>query len=134
MSKPVVLSLVARGTPEFPRYLIGNQFGQVWTGEGWSPDEDEGLLYGNNGEAAKEVQRLLLTDYADKPVRRFRAPIYLDLFAEAAVSEHDLKAWLVRVARLLMDTPVHGNGPIEDTLGLCRVAWDELEELKEGEQ
>src|SRR4051812_40388759 len=101
MSRPVILSLVAKGPPEFPRYLISNPSGQVWTGEGWSPDEDEGLLYGDNSDAAKEVQRLLMTEYADKPVRRFRAPIYLDLFADEAVSEHDLKAWLVKVSRLL---------------------------------
>lgn len=127
--RPIVLSLVSRGSPEFPRYAIADQFLRYWTGETWSDDEDHGLLFADPNTACDEMQKLLMVDYMDKPVRRFRAPIYVDLYTANDVTLRDLKDWLFKVSRLLIDSPKHGNGPVEGSLGLCQIDWSELEEV-----
>ena len=129
--QPIILSVHRAGTPQFPRYFISDQYKRVWTGEGWSEDEKDGLLYGNSPEACNEVQRLLMLDYMDKPVRRFRAPVYVDLFTDKPLTKQEIARWLVKVSRLLIDSPQHGNGPLSGTLGLVRIEWSEMKEIKE---
>lgn len=128
--RPIILSVHRAGTPEFPRYFISDQFKRVWTGEGWSASERDGLLYDDSNAACLDVQRLLMLEYMDKPVRRFRAPVYLDLFADKPLTKVEIARWLAKVARLLIDSPEHGNGPVEGTLGLVRIEWAEMKEVK----
>lgn len=128
--RPIVLSVHRAGTPEFPRYFISDQFMRVWTGERWSGDPHDGLLFSDSNEACMEVQRLLMLDYMDKPVRRFRAPVYLDLFTDKELTKDEITRWLVKVSKLLIDSQKHGNGPVEGTLGLCRIEWGEMKEVK----
>jgi hypothetical protein len=128
---PIILSVHTAGTPQFPRYFISDQYKRVWTGESWSDDEGDGLLYGESNAACVEVQRLLLLDYMDKPVRRFRAPVYLDLFTDKELTKEQIARWLVKVSRLLIDSPQHGVGPLSGTLGLVRIEWGELKGVKE---
>lgn len=128
--RPMILSVHRAGTPKFPRYFISDQFMRVWTGDGWSDDERDGLLYGDSPEACRVVQRLLTLEYIDKPVRRFRAPVYLDLFSDTPLTKDEITRWLAKVARLIIDSPRHGNGPVEGTLGLVRIGWGELKEIK----
>jgi len=87
---PVILSIHQNGTPQFPRYFIIDQFMRVWTGVGWSENEQDGLLYGDSNAACVEVQRLLMLDYMDKPLRRFRAPVYLDLFCDMPLTKQEI--------------------------------------------
>ena len=72
---------------------------------------------------------LLLLDLGPMPVRRFQAPIFLDLYSDQEISVRDLQIWLTRIAKLLMDTPRHGNGPLQGTLGLTWIDWSQLKEL-----
>jgi hypothetical protein len=46
------------------------------------------------------------------------------------VTKEVLADWCVNVAKLLMDTPTVGNGPVQGSLGLARIEWSEIEELK----
>lgn len=132
MEKPfMILSVHRTGTPQFPRYVIGDQFNRVWSGDGWSENERDGLLYGDSPEACLEVQRLLQLEYTDKPVRRFRAPVYLDLYADEPLPTVQIVRWLSKASRLLIDSPQQGNGPAEGTLGLVRIEWGEIEEVQE---
>ena len=130
MPRPIVLSLINMGTPDFPRFAISDQFLRYFDGQNWTPDQSRALLFSDDNLACHEMQRLLMLDYMGKPLRRFRAPVYIDLYASNEVTLDQLAAWLVRVAKLLIDSPKHGNGPVEGTLGLCRINWDELEEIK----
>ncbi|HMP57722.1 MAG TPA: hypothetical protein PKD86_00090 [Gemmatales bacterium] len=127
----MILSVHRAGSPQFPRYFISDQFNRVWTGDGWSEDERNGLLYGDSPEACIEVQRLLQLEYMDKPMRRFRAPVYLDLFADESLPTVQIVRWLAKASRLLIDSPEQGNGPAEGTLGLVRIEWGEIQEVKE---
>jgi hypothetical protein len=128
--RPIILSLINRGTPEFQRFAISDQFLRYFDGEGWTPDEHAAVLFSDANLACQEMQRLLMLDYMDKPVRRFRAPVYIDLYASNEVTLDQLAAWLLRTAKLLIDSPRWGNGPCEGTLGLTRINWNELEEIK----
>ncbi len=131
MERPTtVLSLHQMGTSAFARYSIGDQFLRYFDGHGWTTEANKALLFSDSNFACQEMQRLLMIDYADRPLRRFRAPVCIDLFSEGPVSLEDLQDWLVKVSKLLIDSPTHGNGPLEGTLGLCRILWSELEEIE----
>jgi hypothetical protein len=129
--RPIILSVHPAGTPQYPRYFISDQYKRVWTGEGWSEDERDGLLYGDSNAACVEIQRLLKLEFLEKPVRRFRAPVYLDLFADKPLTKQEIARWLGKVSKLLIDAPEHGNGPVEGTLGLVRIEWGEMKEVEE---
>ena len=126
---PIVLTVHRRGVPEFERFVISDQYLRYWTGAEWSSKENEAQVFCNNNEALERVQKLLLLDLGPMPVRRFQAPITLDLYSDQEISVRDLKAWLTKVAKLLMDSPRHGNGPIQGTLGLTWIDWSKLKEL-----
>lgn len=126
---PIILSVVAAGSEKFVRYRIADSYLRFWSGKDWVADEEKGLMYASSNEACVEVQRLLLLDYVDRPVRHYRAPVYLDLFSDQKIPLSDLRRWAVKVSKLLMDNN-HGNGPGK-ALGLCRIEWSELEELKD---
>ena len=128
---PIILSVHRAGSPQFPRYFISDQYKRVWTGEDWSDNERDSLLYSDSPEACLEVQRLLQLEYMDKPMRRFRAPVYLDLYADEPLPAVQIVRWLAKASRLLMDSPEHGNGPVEGALGLVRIEWGEIQEVRE---
>jgi hypothetical protein len=130
---PIVLTVHRRGVPEFERFVISDQYLRYWTGSEWSLKENEAQVFCNNNEALERVQKLLLLDIRPMPARRFQAPIFLDLYSEHEISVRDLKVWLTKVAKLLMDTPRYGNGALQGTLGLLRIDWDKLKELNAGE-
>ena len=118
---PIVLTGHRRGVPEFERFVISDQYLRYWTGSEWSSKENDAQVFCDNNEALERVQKLLLLDLGPMPVRRFQAPILLDLYSDREISVRDLQAWPTKVAQLLMDTPRHGNGPFSGTLGLCFV-------------
>lgn len=126
---PVILSVHRRGLPEFERFVISDQFLRVWTGNGWSLDQNDAELFADRNKAVWTVRQLLMIDFEGKPVHRFRAPVYLDLYADERISVRDVQAWLIKVSKLLIDSPKHGNGPLQGTLGLCRIEWGKLEQL-----
>ena len=134
--QPLILSVVAAGTPDFCRYRICDAYNRFWTGAEWSePGEDHrGLMYADCNRACHEVQRLLMLEYMDRPCRVFRAPVEVRLFADRDISQQELKAWLLKCSKLLIDTPREGNGPCEGSLGLVSIHWNELAEVKEGKK
>lgn len=131
--QPIILSVVAAGTPEFCRYRICDAYNRFWTGSEWSqPGEDHrGLMFADSNRACHEVQRLLMLEYMDRPCRVFRAPVEVRLFADRDISHEELKAWLLRCSKLLIDAQGQGNGPCEGSLGLVSIHWRELEECKD---
>lgn len=126
--KPEVLTLHRRGH-DFPRYLIGNSAGQVWTGNGWSDDENAALMFADANDGCLEIHRLHLLSFGTEPLRRFRAPVYLDLYGGEGIPQREVELWLGRAARLLIDAEAYGNGP-RNALGLVRIEWGEAEELR----
>lgn len=127
--QPRFLSLATKGFPEWPRYAIHDQYGRYWSGSQWV-EEQNAKLYADPNEACQQVQELLLKEYSSLPTQQFQVPLRIDVFSERKVSLHDVQAWLFKVVRLLVDSPRHGNGPLNGSLGLCQIDWDKLSEIE----
>ena len=129
--QPVILSVISRGTPEFPRFSIADQYLRYWTGDTWTEakQEKDALVYSTSNEALTDMHKLLMTQYEGLPVYRFKAPIYIELFAEKPVPLRDFKFWLFHATKLLIDSPRLGNGPIAGSLGTCRIEYGEMETI-----
>jgi hypothetical protein len=126
--QPIFLSLHDAGTPEHPRHVISDRHLRFWCGTEWSGDLKQALLYHDANEACAEVQRLLMLEYGDKPRRRFIAPVYVDLYSDTEVSERDLRHWLSRACRLLVNPANESAGPAAGSLGLVNINWAEMDE------
>ena len=129
--QPIILTVVSAGTPDFPRYLIANQFLQYFTGNGWTEQKSErgALVYRDANDALETSSSLLLLQHEHLPVKFFQAPLYLQLHSPKKVSMAELKWWLFRATKLLVDSPRFGNGPVAGSLGICRIEFKELKEL-----
>lgn len=125
-----VFKLVATGPAEHPRYLISDQQCKFWNRSGWSERESDGSLFASVNDAGRVVQEILLAQHGDKPLRRFVAPAFIDLYADKHLTLDQITEWLVKVARLTMDAESHGNGPVDDSLGLTLIDWSKLREIK----
>lgn len=81
------LSVLNRGTIQFPRYLIGNDFRWFYTGSGWTGIESKAALFTDWNMVATEVQKLLLEHQvsASSAIRTFVAPIRRCLSSWASV-------------------------------------------------
>lgn len=125
-----VFSLLSVGTPPFFRFLVTDQYGQFWTGVKWSYEESDGVLYDSVNAAGAVVQKLLLNQCQHTTVRRYVAPVYLDLYGDDDVSQALIEKWLLKVSRLLVDGESHGNGPVKGAVGLLHIDWSQMKSLQ----
>ena len=126
----LILSIISTGTTKHPRFQVAGPQQRFWTGEGWTEEEAEGRLYLCVNTAGSAIQEILLAQYSDKPLRRFTAPVCVDLYADTDLSMDQIVEWLVNVARLTIDAERHGIGPISGSLGLTWIDWSQLKEIK----
>ena len=124
----LVLSLFSTSTSQHPRFLIVDPQTNFWTGTDWTEHEADGCLFANVNDAGRAIQEILLAEHDQKPMRRFVAPVYVDLFSETDVTLDQIREWLVKVSRLTVDAEMHGNGPVEESLGLTMIDWSKLKE------
>lgn len=125
----LILSIIATGPPQHPRFQIADPQQRFWTGSGWSEEEAEGRLYVSVNDAGRAIQEILLAEHGEKPLRRFTAPVHVDLYSDSELSLDQLSDWLLKVSRLVMDTETHGNGPVAGSLGLTWIDWSKLREI-----
>ena len=125
----LILSIFVTGPPDHPRFIIADPDSKFWTGDDWTDTESEARLYANINDAGRAIQEILLSELGDKPLRRFAAPVYFNLYADADLTLDVISDWLVRAARLTIDPERHGNGPVEETLGLLQIDWNKLREI-----
>ena len=130
--QPSILTVVTRGTPEFLRFSISDQYLRYWTGDSWTApkQEKDALVYRSCDEALCDTHKLLMIEYDGLPVYRFKAPIYIELFTAKPVPLREFKLWLYHATKLLVDSPKNENGPIAGSLGTCRIEYEEMEEMK----
>lgn len=129
--KPLILSLINAGTPEHPRFMIADQYLRYWGGsKGWTEQQDQGnaVLFATSKEALQMMHTLMLVRHCDLPKKVYTAPVFIELYSPEQVSVRDLQQWLVRAAKLLIDTPRHGNGPVEGSYGWVRIDLSKLKE------
>jgi len=132
MSDPPIISVVPKGTPDHPRYVISDQRHRVWDGTGWNDDENAGLLFADERELGQVVRDLLLGQCGDKPTFVFTAPVQIEVRSNEPPDLIDLKLWLIRAARLYMDSRL-GNGPLNGSVVLISINWLDLTMTEEEE-
>jgi hypothetical protein len=124
----LVLSLIPKGQPEHPRYLVANQLRQFWTGDEWSPDENHALLFANETEVAWACTEILTEHAKDKPVFRFVAPVEIEIRSDDPTDLRSVQLWLMRAARLYVDYKQDG---LSDGTAILSIDWTKLEQVGE---
>lgn len=126
---PPIFSLIKRGCDKFPRYVIAkadaHRNAVYWdaTSRLWHADETKATVFADVTKACWEQHDLLMEAVGDRPVHRFVAPIYIELFGEKPKLT-DLRRWLEGAVRIVVDTPKHGLGP-DATVGVLIADFEE---------
>lgn len=116
------------GTPEARRYAIRNLGnGDYWTGDDFSPDWTHARLYAKPTDACFDMQELLKLVYEDKPLKRYRVPIEIEVYGDVSMTK--VARWLHRATFLNMRTHQYGNGP-RDSLVQPVIHWGLIEQLE----
>ena len=122
----LILSLIPKGHPDHPRYLIANQNQEFWTGHGWSYAEDDGLLFADEREIGNVAAKLLTAHCGDKPVFRFTVPLEIEIRSDGRPALSDVRWWLMRAVRLYVD---YHQGPLGNGVGLVSLNFSGLTEV-----
>ncbi len=109
-----MLSIIKKGSATFPRVIVakGDEFRNplYWTGSDWSAEETEAMVFANANDASWVCHDVLMLAVSNRPIHRFVAPIYIELYGDKPKLA-DLRQWLERAMRMVVDTPKHGLGP-----------------------
>jgi hypothetical protein len=133
MKKRRTVFLEYRGTPTFPRYVIIESSGKVWTGKRWGTRPQRPLLFADADEAAKVAQILFQHEYRDATcVERFVVPIYIEVRSQSGIDPDDLKRWLRKALTVQIAYGTFSNGPTDDSLVLVNVDWSGFVRSEEG--
>lgn len=129
--QPFFMSVINLGTPEFPRYGIADQNLRFWNGDGWTePEADAGArVYNTEKDATDAMQGIMTQDHRHLQKKLFMAPVYIEVYSDKDISLRDLKMWLFRTTTVTVDSPRHGNGPVEGSLGIVRIEYSEMKEV-----
>jgi len=127
MKRRKVAFLGLRGNKRFPRFVITEEGGEVWTGEGWSKDQRKAILFACPGVASRESQAVMRRQFADMGcVETFTVPIHVEVRSKDGIDQEELREWLVRAADFRVAYGTFGTGPTEESLVLCNASFFEL--------
>jgi hypothetical protein len=127
---PPIFSLIKRGSDNFPRFVIAkadafkNPLYWDATSRQWHADESEATVFADVTQACWEQHDMLMEAVGERPVHRFVAPIYIELYGEKPKLS-DLRRWLEKAVRIIVDTPKHGLGP-DETVGVLIADFEEV--------
>jgi hypothetical protein len=121
-----LLSLIHVGSKKFPRFLVAKadelRNPIYWDGKGWTKDEAKAMVFADVNQALWAYHDLLFEAVADRPSRIYIVPLQIEVFGDQPKLA-DLKAWLEKAVRIVVDTPKQGYGP-GDTVGLITVDFN----------
>jgi hypothetical protein len=126
---PPIFSLIKRGSDSFPRFVIAKadayRNAVYWdaTNRQWHADESKATVFADVTQACWEQHDLLMKAVGDRPVHRFVVPLYLEIYGEKPKLA-DLRNWLEKAVRIVVDTPKHGLGP-DGTVGVVVLDIDQ---------
>ena len=90
----LILSLIPKGCRDHRRFLIADQHQNVWTGDGWSIDPNDGLLLLNEADAGQICNAILGRHYHGKPATQFVAPVMVEFRGDHPSDLMQLQMWL----------------------------------------
>ena len=122
-----MISLVRKGSKRYPRYIVmkADPFKNplYWNGLTWTTDEAGALLFENVTQALWVYHDALMESFGDLPCHQFVVPLIVEIYGEKP-SLDDLRGWLNRSMRIVVDSPKHGLGP-NGTVGVLIADTDE---------
>lgn len=122
-----MLSIIARGTRQFPRYIVAKadeyKNATYWTGDGWDGDENKAQMFSDANDALWVLHEEMLDHLSDRPSTKYVAPIHIEVFGPRP-KLGELKEWLERTVRIVADFPKHGYGPDLDSVGVIAADFD----------
>jgi hypothetical protein len=120
------LSLIHVGSKRFPRFLVAKadelRNPIYWTGQDWAKDDAKAMVFADVNQALWTYHDLLVEAVADRPSFVYLVPLQIEVFGEKPKLA-DLKEWLEKAVRIVVDTPKQGYGP-GDTVGLITVDFN----------
>jgi hypothetical protein len=115
---------------KYQRYVLMDQRGRNWTGDGWTTGLRRALRHADILGAHQEYQRVMERLYQDKSVRTFEATIQVRVITDQPFDVEALRDYLERASRFSQDTDRVGNGPVKGCLVLQWADYSTLEEVK----
>lgn len=106
----MILTVENRGCVAHPRYVLMNSYGWCWDDEKNEFVESGGTLFHDVNAATLTMREILLADYRGAPVRKFRAPIFLELYTNEEVPKPVIEDWCLKATRLILHADQHGMG------------------------
>jgi hypothetical protein len=111
------------------RYVLMDRQEKFWTGDGWTAELAESLVFEDILGAHGAWQTIMLARFQRKPLRVFEARIRIEFYADDSYSPEDLRAYLEASTHFCQDVDRGGNGPGDDTLVLQRADYSRLREV-----
>jgi hypothetical protein len=130
MESPFFLTVLPKGTPAHPRFVIANQLQQVWTGQTWSDEKGNGLLFAEPNDVGLACRELLLAQAGNKPVFRFLASIEIEVRSDKKPEWAEVVYWAIRTVQLTVDYHRNGSGPISGSVAVLKIDWSKLKEIE----
>ncbi|HQZ68016.1 MAG TPA: hypothetical protein PLY87_23155 [Planctomycetaceae bacterium] len=131
---PPILSLVQKGSDQFPRYIIvkGDAFRNpaYWNAESeeWHSDEEKATVFADVNQVLWAHHRLMMESIGDLPCHKYTVALSVELYGQ----KPDLKQfgeWLEKAVRIVLNSPDYGYGP-DGTVGVVRADFKKLKETK----
>jgi len=121
MSQDVpMLAIIKKGSRRYPRYVVtkADPFENplYWNGLTWTTNEADAVLFENVAQALWVHHDALMEGVGDRPCHRFVVPLIVEVYGEKP-SMDDLRQWLDRSMRIVVDSPKHDLGP-KETVGV----------------
>lgn len=111
-----MLSIIQRGSEDFPRYVVAKADAfrnPVYWNAGtrlWLEDEEKATVFADITQACWEHHDLLMEAVGDRPCHRYVTPLYIEIYGDKPKLV-DLRTWLEKAVRIVVDVPKHGIGP-----------------------
>lgn len=122
------------GSPAWPRYLLHDDQGRWWTGDGWSGDRRSALLHADFNEAAHTYRRLEEEQWAGVPSTDFEGVITLKVWSGTRFTVQQLQDYMHQAVSILLNHETHGSGPVPDSLVRIDIDWSRLTEAQPGDR
>ena len=119
----------------WPRYAIVDERNQTWwTGNGWSQDRTQAILFAAWNGLAQEYKRLEEEQLQGVPCRDYQCIINVRVWSGGDYSMQALVEYLIAATAVHLDVNEKGAGPVEGSAVRLEINWGTLHEKDKGTQ
>jgi hypothetical protein len=115
------------GNPQFPRFVIANNQGEVFDGGGWNKDQDRAMLYSEGQDVALAFNALQKAMFRDCTLREFAVTLNVRVRSAQPFTQKELEGYLERAVAIMLDHD-KGTGPTPNSMVQLDVTWAEMKE------